>query len=296
MPLFCAHPALEATIRRILGPIVCEYLTAPTTQELSANFVAEGSQCQLFLDNGAGVMRALGAVLAPSAIITVSRMLATIDGQSLNRNAPFLSVTLAGGFRWHSVLDPSADGPSFSIRAHPRVIRSLGDFMTAPQQDLVKKAVAWRWTILISGGTSSGKTTLANAVINIIPADERLVAIEDTPELQIRPGNVTRRRTTEPADLARHVREALRDRPSRIIVGEVRGPEAADMLEAASTGHPSLSTIHADSIEEALARLQRLARCDRALVTQAIDLAIQLERQSDGSRAVTEITEVKGRA
>src|ERR1700677_1509988 len=286
---FCAQPELDSTIRRVLGPVVCEYLSAPSTQELSANFAPETGQCELFLDDGKGAMRRLGASLPPSAIVTVARMLATIDRQSLDSGAPFLSVALAGGFRWHSVLYPSADGPSFSIRVHPRMIRGLGDFMTLAQEEILEVAIALRHTIVIAGATSSGKSTLANAVIDRIPADERLLVIEDTPELQIRTGNVTRRRTTEPADLARHVREALRDRPSRIIIGEIRGPEAADMLEAASTGHPSLSTRHPKKNPGALARLQRLARCDSELVTEAIDLAIQLERKADGRRAVSEI-------
>jgi Flp pilus assembly CpaF family ATPase len=296
LPLFCKDLALDATIRRIIGPVVCEYLADAAIQELSANFTPATGQCELFIDNGAGAMRPLHASLPPSAIITVSRMLATIDGQSLHPAAPFLSTTLAGGFRWHSVLSPSADGASVSIRAHPQMIRGLSQFMTPAQERYVKAAVKRHQTIVIAGGTSTGKTSLTSAVISLIPADERLLIIEDTPELQIRPGNVTRRRTTEPADLARHVREALRDRPSRIIIGEIRGPEAADMLEAASTGHPSLSTIHADNIPEALARLQRLARCDSGLVTEAIDFAIQLERRADGSRAVTEIKDLKAKS
>jgi len=289
---FCADRKLDEVIRSLLGPVVCGCLATASTQELAANFDPATGLCRLFIDDGGGKMRALGATLEPGAIVTVTRMLATLDGQSLNPAAPFLSVTLAGGFRWHSVLPPSADGPSTNIRVHPRLIRGLGDFMTEAQQEVVKKAIARRETIVISGATSTGKTTLVNAVTNLIPADERLLIIEDTPELQIRPGNVTRRRTSARADLARHVREALRDRPTRIIIGEVRGAEAADMLEAASTGHPSLSTIHAENIPEALARLQRLARCDRALVTEAIDLAIQLERQADGRRLVTDIRKV----
>jgi type IV secretion system protein TrbB len=290
--MFCADKKLDEVMYSLLGPVVCGYLAAPSTQELLANFEPETCLCRLFIDDGGGQMRLLDATLEPNTIVTVTRMLATLDGQSLDPAAPFLSITLAGGFRWHSVLPPSADGASVSIRVHPRLIRGLGHFMTEAQQEFVKAAIARRETIVISGTTSSGKTTLANAVINLMPADERLLVIEDTPELQIRPGNVTRRRTTGPADLARHVREALRDRPSRIIIGEVRGAEAADILEAASTGHPSLSTIHAGNIPEALTRLQRLARCDRALVTEAIDLAIQLERQPDGSRSVTDIRKV----
>jgi type IV secretion system protein TrbB len=147
-------------------------------------------------------MRPLDAYLTPTAIIAVTRMLATVDGQSLHPNAPFLSVTLGGGYRWHSVLPPSADGPSLSIRAHPRLIRSLSDFMTAPQQAIVEKAIAAQKTILISGATSSGKTTCANAAINLIPKSARLVVIEDTPELQFAEGrDVTRCHTTPSASV-----------------------------------------------------------------------------------------------
>jgi len=122
-----------------------------------------------------------------------------------------------------------------------------------------------------------------------MPPSERLLVIEDSAELQIRAGNVVRRFTSHSADLKRHVKEALRDRPDRIIIGETRGPEALDLLDAAVTGHPGLSTIHADSCEEALTRIQRLAGCDPVLVREAIDIVLHIQRFPDGRRAVAEI-------
>jgi Flp pilus assembly CpaF family ATPase len=291
-PLFCAPAALEATIRRLLGAAVCHYLAGPGTQELSANFAPATGQCRLFIDDGTGPMRPLEACLPPSAIIAVTRILATLDGQSLPPSAPFLSCDLASGFRWHSALPPVADGPQFSIRVHPRLLRPLADFMDAEQARVVAEAIAQRRTILIGGGTFTGKTTLINSLINLIPLAERLLVIEDSAELQLRPGNVVRRFTSTSADLKRHVKESLRDRPDRIIIGETRGPEALDLLDAAVTGHPGLSTIHADNCDEALTRIQRLAGCDEQLVREAIDLMVHLQRFPDGRRAVAEIREL----
>jgi Flp pilus assembly CpaF family ATPase len=295
MMLFCAQSAPDGVIRRVLGEIVCRYLADPSTQELSANYDQVAKVCRLFVDNGSGPERPLGATLEPSAIITATRMLATLDGQSLPATAPFLSCDLASGFRWHSRYQPLSDGPQFSIRVHPRMLRPLSDFMNAEQATLIKAAIAAKRTMLIAGATFSGKTTCANAIINQIPAEERLLIIEDTAEIQARPGNVVRNFTSRDADLSRHVREALRMRPDRIIIGEIRGAEAKDFLEAASTGHPGLATIHAGSCDEALARLKRLAgeACSMEFVREAVDLLIQLERMPDGRRAVTDIREIR---
>jgi Flp pilus assembly CpaF family ATPase len=139
------------------------------------------------------------------------------------------------------------------------MVRRLADFMTEAQAHYIEDAVQHGRTILIAGGTNTGKTTLVNALLNLIPVSERLLIIEDAGEIQARPGNVVRRFATNGADLKRHVFESLRDRPDRIIIGEVRGSEVRDMLEAAATGHAGgLSTIHANSCEEALTRLARL--------------------------------------
>jgi type IV secretion system protein VirB11 len=291
-PLFCRQPRLDMAIRHFLDEAAGAYLADPRTQELSANFEAESGQCRLFADDGSGPMRPLDIFLPPAAIIAVTCMLATLDGQSLPATAPFLSCDLASGFRWHSVLPPVSDGPQFSIRVHPRLLRPLADFMTSKQERRITEAIAQRRTILIGGGTFSGKTTLVNAIINVIPAAERLLIIEDTHEIQPRSGNVVRRFANQTADLRRHVFESLRDRPDRLIIGEVRGPEALSMLDAATTGHPGLSTIHADSCEQALTRVRRLAGCDAALVREAIDLVLQLKRLPNGKRVVTEIREL----
>jgi Flp pilus assembly CpaF family ATPase len=293
VPLFCARPELDAVIRRILGEVVCHYLADLSTQELSANFDPLAKVCRLFVDNGSGPMRALDATIEPSAIIAATRMLATLDGQSLQPNAPFLNCVLANGFRYHAAFGQVTDGPSFSIRAHARLLRPLSDFMTGEQATVIERAILDRKTTLIAGGTNSGKTTLVNALLNLIPLPERLLIIEDAGEIQARPGNVVRRFATSGADLRRHVFESLRDRPDRIIVGEVRGPEARDMLEAAATGHTGgLSTIHANSCDEALTRLARLAQCDQQFIREALDLTVFIERMPDGKRAVTEIKEI----
>ena len=291
--MFCADAALDAAVRRILGPIVVAQLDHPALQELSANYDPVAQLCRLFADDGGGPMKALEATMAPDGIIAVTRIFATIDGQSLQPDAPFLNCVLANGFRYHAVLPPVTDGPSFSIRAHARMLRPLADFMTMAQARYIRNAVLGRLSILIAGGSNTGKTTLVNALINLIPEDERLLIIEDAGEIQARPGNVVRRFATSCADLRRHVFESLRDRPDRIIIGEVRGPEARDMLEAAATGHSGgLSTIHANSCDEALTRLGRLAECDQSFIREAIDLVVFIERLPDGTRMVTEIKEL----
>jgi type IV secretion system protein VirB11 len=173
------------------------------------------------------------------------------------------------------------------------MLRPLSDFMTEEQAAVMEEAILNRKTTLIADSTSSGKTTLVNALLNLIPLPERLLIIEDAGEIQARPGNVVRRFATSGADLRRHVFESLRDRPDRIIVGEVRGPEARDMLEAAATGHTGgLSTIHANSCAEALTRLGRLAQCDQQFIREALDLTVFIERLPDRRRAVTDVREV----
>jgi Flp pilus assembly CpaF family ATPase len=298
--IFCADTKVDAEITRMLGATVLELLGDPRIQEVSANYDSAAAVCRLFADFGEGPMRALEATLSPASVVAVTRLLASQDGQSLPRAAPFVSCVLRNGFRYHGALaqvgggPKLSDGPSFSIRAHARTVRPLADFMSVAQAHLVTAAVAARRTVLIAGPTNSGKTTLINALIRVIPVAERLLIIEDTAELQPRPGNVVRRFATAGANLKRQVFESLRDRPDRIIIGEVRGSEARDLLEAAATGHPGLSSIHAGSCDEGLARLGRLAGCDRDFVHEAIDLVLCVERMTDGRRIVTEIKELQG--
>lgn len=213
------------------------------------------------------------------------------------------------------VIAPLAlDGPVLTIRRFrrrgfsPRELVASGTW-TAPLHDVLARAVAARCNVLVSGGTGSGKTTTLNALSSFIGADERVVTIEDAAELRLQQPHVVRLEA-RPAGvegrgevtIRRLVRNALRMRPDRIVVGEVRGPEALDMLQAMASGHDgSLSTVHAGSAEEALRRVETLAlmadvglphAAVREHVAAAIDLVVHQARQRDGSRRVVSLCEV----
>ncbi len=294
MNLYCMTSVLEETVRRLLGARVTELLCDKAVQEVSANHEATNNVGCVFADYSEGPMHATGATIPAEAIEAATRILASEVSKSLDPEAPFLNRVLAAGFRYHAALAPVSDGPRFSIRTHQRILRPLSDFMSVEQVEFVREAVRARKNILVGGGTSSGKTTLLNAMIAEIPIVERLMILEDEPELQVREGNVTRGRATAKANLSRHVSETLRDRPDRIIVGEVRGPEAYDMLDAFSTGHSGgLATIHANGAAEVLTRLARLAKCDQQLINEAVDLVLYVERLPDGRRAITQIKKLR---
>jgi pilus assembly protein CpaF len=208
------------------------------------------------------------------------------------------------------------DGPLLSIRRFGRTAMKGEDLvaksaMTGPMLQFLSAAVKARLNILISGGTGSGKTTLLNALSGYIPEDERIITIEDAAELRLQQTHVARMET-RPANVegvgAIHIRQlvinALRMRPDRIIVGEVRSEEALDMLQAMNTGHDgSLTTIHANTPRDAVGRLEVMigmanasmgVRSIRQQVSSAVDLFVQASRFSDGTRRVTHITEVTG--
>jgi Flp pilus assembly CpaF family ATPase len=147
----------------------------------------------------------------------------------------------------------------------------------------------------VAGGTNTGKPTLLNAIIKHIPPHERLTVIEDAAELQLPPGrNVIRRQANAKADMKRHLVEILRQRPDRIIVSEVRGPEAYDMIDAMRTGHSGcLSTVHANSAAQALSRLQGLAGCSRAIIREAVNTVLFVQRDQDGRRWLSQVEELK---
>jgi type IV secretion system protein VirB11 len=294
MNLYCANPVIDTEVLRLLGSVVAELLRDPKVQEVSANYDTKAHTGRVFVDYGEDSMCATGTDIASDAIEAVTRMLATVSGKSLDPDAPFLNCVLASGSRYHVALSPVSDGARFSIRTHARVLRPLSDFLSPEEIEQVRGFILAHKNILIGGGTSSGKTTLANAMINEMPGHERLMVLEDEPELQVREGNVMRGRATASATLKRHVFETLRDRPDRIIVGEVRGPEAYDVLDAWSTGHSGgLATIHANDAASVLTRLARLANCDQQLIGEAIDIVLYVQRMPDGSRAVTQIKEVR---
>ncbi|MBI4869947.1 MAG: CpaF family protein [Candidatus Riflebacteria bacterium] len=249
----------------------------------------------------------------------IDRMLRVI-GKSVNDLSPYADGRLEDGSRINVVVPPLAlDGPQVTIRkfpTNPLTIRDLIDryhSLTDGLADFLRIAVRNRKNIVVSGGSGTGKTTLLNALSNFISADERIVTIEDTAELKLPQPHVSRMETRQPnfegkglVSIRDLVRNALRMRPDRIVVGECRGGEAIDMLQAMNTGHDgSLTTIHANSPEDVLMRIETMcsmAGLDlplpsiRKQVASAIDLIIQVGRFGDGARriiAVTEIVELK---
>jgi pilus assembly protein CpaF len=238
-------------------------------------------------------------------------------GRRIDESSPMVDARLPDGSRVNAVIPPLAvDGPLLSIRRFGGDPLQPADLMrnlslTEGMLELVKGCVKARLNIIISGGTGAGKTTFLNMLSGFIPSHERIVTIEDAAELQLRQQHVARLET-RPANvegkgaiLQRHLLiNALRMRPDRIIVGEVRGEEALDMLQAMNTGHDgSLTTIHANTPRDAISRLEVMigmassnlgVRSIRQQVASAVDLFIQCSRMSDGSRKVTYLTECVG--
>jgi pilus assembly protein CpaF len=238
-------------------------------------------------------------------------------GRRIDESSPMVDARLADGSRVNAIIPPLAiDGPSLSIRKFSKDPLQLCDLvekqsMTPEIGELLKAIVQARLNVLISGGTGSGKTTLLNVLSGFIPNNERIVTIEDAAELQLRQEHVVRLET-RPAniegkgevDQRELVKNALRMRPDRIILGEVRGAESLDMLQAMNTGHDgSLTTVHANSCRDALTRIETLvsmagfnlaAKAMRHYVSSALDVIIQIARMSDGTRKLISLQEVVG--
>ncbi|MBU3954921.1 CpaF family protein, partial [bacterium] len=238
-------------------------------------------------------------------------------GKKVDESMPLLDGRLPDGSRINVVVEPLAiDGPMISIRKFmkkmltPEEMINIGS-ISAGMLDFIKLCVRGRKNIIISGGTGSGKTTLLNLCSSFIPGDERIVTIEDAAELRIEQANVGRLESRPPdvdgkgeISIRRLVINSLRMRPDRIIVGECRGGEALDMIQAMNTGHDgSLTTIHANSPRDMLKRLEVLimmsgldipSRAIREQVASAVDIVIQSSRLQDGSRKIIEISEITG--
>ena len=238
-------------------------------------------------------------------------------GRRVDESSPMVDARLPDGSRVNAVIPPLAlDGPSLSIRrfgGHKLSVQAYVENGTLTKQmiDMLADCVKGKLNIMVSGGTGAGKTTLLNILSSYIPDNERVVTIEDAAELRLKQHHVVRLETRPPniegkgAIKQRHlVINALRMRPDRIIVGEVRGEEAVDMLQAMNTGHEgSLTTIHANSPRDALSRLETMIamaelnlpeRAVRQQIASAINLIVQVSRLPDGSRRVTNISEVTG--
>jgi pilus assembly protein CpaF len=249
-------------------------------------------------------------------IRVINRIVARV-GRRVDESSPIVDARLPDGSRVNAIIPPLAlDGPILSIRRFRSVPYEFLDLvsmgcLTRPMADFLAMAVKARLNILVSGGTSAGKTTLLNVLSGHISDDERIVTIEDTAELRLqqrhvlrlesRPANIEGQGSVSQREL---VKNALRMRPDRIIVGEVRGGEALDMLQAMNTGHEgSMTTVHANTPRDALSRIETLVllagielsqRSIREQIASAFDLILQIKRLSDGRRIVVSVTEVTG--
>ena len=291
-----------------LGPLE-ELLEDPDVEEVLVN-----GHGRVFVGR-AGVVEPTGVTFPDEEALrdTIERIIAPL-GRRVDELSPMADARLADGSRVNVVIPPLAvDGPALSIRrfgVHRPSLERLVEIGTleSGQRDLLTDAVRKRQTILVSGGTGSGKTTLLNALSEFIGAAERVITIEDAAELRLlqehvvrletRPASVEGRGEVTIRDL---LRNALRMRPDRIVIGEVRGPEALDLLTALNTGHEgALSTVHANSPADALHRLQTLclmagvglsATAIAEQLRRGIDLIVQIDRHEDGSRRVREVAE-----
>lgn len=250
-------------------------------------------------------------------VANIAQRIAAAVGRRIDEASPLVDARLADGSRVNIVFPPLAlDGPCLSIRKFARKtidFERLVNFgsMTSHMARVLQIAGRARLNVIISGGTGSGKTTLLNAMSRTIDPSERIITVEDAAELQLQQPHVVRLETRPPSLEGRGevnqrdlVRNALRMRPDRIILGECRGPEAFDMLQAMNTGHDgSMSTVHANTSRDALTRIENMVtqgnfglptRAVRQQIASAVDIIVQVERQRDGTRRVIQVTDIIG--
>lgn len=288
-----------------------ELIDDPKVTEIMIN-----GKDRIFLEDDTGIHRWEGHFDSEEKLENIIRQIVSRVNRRVNTSEPIVDARLPDGSRVHVVLPPVAlDGPTVTIRKFPEPVTMekliAWGSLTPEAADFLKTMIRARYNIFVSGGTSSGKTTLLNALSAFIPAGERIITIEDSAELQITHiPNLVRLETRDAnaegqgrIDMSQLLKAALRMRPDRIIVGEVRDRSAIDMLTAFDTGHDgSLSTGHANSCRDMLLRLESmvLSGVDMPLeaikrqISSAVDLLVHLERQPDRSRKVVEITEVDG--
>ncbi len=288
-------------LRTAFGPVIGAALEDETVSEIMVN--PDGA---LWIErHGSGRARE-GEYLRAGDVERIIRLVASHIGFDCGRDRPIVSAELPGtGERFEGVLPPVTVAPAFSIRKPATRAMGLGCWvetgsLSRSEALIIEAAIKRRENILISGGTSTGKTTLANALLaEIGKRDERIVILEDTRELYCAAEDVVSLRSSLGVDLQMLVRSTMRLRPDRIVIGEVRGGEALDLLKAWNTGHPGgVATVHANSASSALSRLEQLTaerahEIPRALIGEAIDLIIHIGRRGD-KRRVEEILRVDG--
>jgi pilus assembly protein CpaF len=291
-----------------LGPI------EPLFRDPSVTDILVNGPKSIYVERNGRLTRAQTAFRDDAHLLAVIDRIVSRVGRRIDESSPMVDARLPDGSRVNAIIPPLAvDGPVLSIRRFGTEItlQQLVErgALTRGMVDLLAGCVRARLNILISGGTGAGKTTLLNALTSFIPSEQRVITIEDAAELRLQQEHVVRLETRPPNSegrgeiLARDlVKNALRMRPDRIIVGEVRSSEALDMLQAMNTGHEgSLTTIHANTPRDALARLETMVlfagtnlpnRAIREQISSALDLVVQVARLADGARRVTSVTEV----
>lgn len=289
-------------LRTALGGDIARWLEEPAVIEVMLN--PDG---RLWIDRLGEGLAATGCRMTPADGERIIRLVAHHVGAEVHAGAPRVSAELPdGGERFEGLLPPVVAAPSFALRKPAIAVFTLSDYvaagiMSAGQARMLASAVRAKKNILVAGGTSTGKTTLTNALLaEIAASDDRIVLIEDTRELQCAAPNLVSLRTKDGvATLCDLVRSALRLRPDRIPVGEVRGAEALDLVKAWGTGHPGgVGTIHAGSAIGTLRRLEQLIQecvvtVPRALIAETIDVIAVLVRDGTGRR-LSELAEVRG--
>lgn len=283
----------------------------------SINDIMVNSPTRVFVEKQGKIYLTDVTFRSEKHVLQIAQRIANQVGRRIDESSPMVDARLKDGSRVNIIIPPIAlEGTSISIRKFSSKAIHLGEMvekknMSAPIQQFLQMAAGSRFNIIVSGGTGAGKTTLLNALSELIHPNERIVSIEDAAELKLqqphvirlesRPANIEGQGQITISDL---LKNALRMRPDRIIIGECRGAEAFDMLQAMNTGHDgSMSTLHANSATEALARLENLVLMSgfdlpsasiKSYIGDAIDLVIQISRMRDGVRRISQITEICG--
>ena len=294
-----------------LGPL------EPVLQDPTVSDILVNGPRQVYIERG-GILEESSIMFKDNAhLMNIIDKIVSAVGRRVDESSPMVDARLADGSRVNVIIPPlSIDGPHISIRRFGHIPITEDDLLrnqtlTKPMLELLRAAVKARINVVISGGTGAGKTTLLNVLSGYISEKERIVTIEDSAELQLKQRHCVRLET-RPANIEgsgsimqrQLVINSLRMRPDRIVVGEVRGEEALDMLQAMNTGHDgSMTTVHANSPRDAIARIETMAlmanlnlpeKAVRRQIASAVQMIVQIARFTDGSRRVTHVTEISG--